>query len=54
MQPPSESEERLLEIIAELKNDLRIRDEEYTEQQESFIDVQSQNEMLREQLAEES
>ena len=51
--PPSETEESLMQIIEELRNDLQIRDQEYTEQREYLEKIEAQNEMLKKQLLEE-
>ena len=46
-QPPTEAEERLMEIIAELQNDLKIKDDEYTDQKKELLDMQAENELLK-------
>ena len=48
--PKTESEEQLLQIIEDLRNDLRLRDEEYEDQQRYLRKVEEQNEYLKREL----
>ena len=48
--PPTENEEGLLQIIEDLRNDLQIRDQEYSEQRVYLQKIEAQNEILKKQL----
>ena len=46
----TENEEHLQQVIDDLRNDLRLRDEEYTDQQNYLHKIQKQNEYLKKEL----
>ena len=50
--PKTENEEQLLSVIDDLRNDLKLRDTEYEEQQKLLEKIQAQNEYLKKQLRE--